>query len=308
MRAVWSFWSKPFLANRGWWRNRLYHLLSWVLSLESARKHYPRTRLVTDDEGARMLVDGAGLEFDQVSTELNSLRDHNPDWWAFGKILAYSLQEEPFVHIDSDVILWKPLPPRLESAPVFVQNPEALDCEDSPYRPELVEHAVRAVNGWLPEELDTYVPLGGVHRAVCCGILGGRRVDFLRHYARRAIDLMDHPLNRPAWPLVGNSLGLSIVFEQYLLAACVAYHQGRKGSPYRDISIEYLFDSVGDAFAHADQIGYTHMIGGAKQDPGLLKKLGRRVQQDYPDLYERCAGCCQTSDQLSVSGHAAGSR
>jgi hypothetical protein len=293
MRSVWSFWSSPFRGGRSAWRSELHHCLAWILSVESARKHYPHTTLITDDDGAHLLVSTLGLEFEHVSTRLNTLKYHEPFWWAFGKLVAYSVQEEPFVHIDSDVILWERLPHRLEDADVFAQNPEVYDWRDMVYRPEMVEHALRRVNGWIPEELDAYIPIGGVHRAVCCGILGGCRVDFLRHYAGQAIKMMESPRNQPAWPGIEGKTWLSVVFEQYLLAACLDYHQRRNDSPYHDVSIEYLFDSVETAYSRADAVGYTHLYG-AKQNPKILEKLERRVQSDYPALYERCLRYCRT--------------
>lgn len=69
MRAVWSLWTKPFREGRGRpWFSEKHHLLGWVLSVETASKHYSKTSLFTDDKGARMLVDSIGLEFDHVST------------------------------------------------------------------------------------------------------------------------------------------------------------------------------------------------------------------------------------------------
>src|SRR5690349_4701476 len=116
MRAVWSFWTKPFRAyHRHLWTSPLHHLLAWVLSVETARAHYPRTALFTDEEGARLLIDGLKLEFTTVSTELARLQGESPDWWTLGKLWTYRAQSEPFIHIDSDVFLWKRLPPALET-------------------------------------------------------------------------------------------------------------------------------------------------------------------------------------------------
>lgn len=87
MRAVWTFWTKPFEARQRWaWRSRKHHLLAWVLSLGTARRHYPHTVLFTDDAGARMLVDGLGLDFAEVRTDLNALDGDDPGWWALGKL------------------------------------------------------------------------------------------------------------------------------------------------------------------------------------------------------------------------------
>jgi Family of unknown function (DUF6734) len=77
----------------------------WRRSTDCARHHYPRTALVTDDD-ARLLVDGLGLEFDSVSLALNELAGHDPSWWTAGKLVAISEQDEPFVHLDTDVFLW----------------------------------------------------------------------------------------------------------------------------------------------------------------------------------------------------------
>ena len=104
MKAIWSFWSKPFLAQRkATWSSEKHHLLAWVLSLETAKQHYTETSLCTDDARARLLVEELGLSFTQVSTALNSLAHLNPEWWALGKLYAYHQQNEPFVHIDNDV-------------------------------------------------------------------------------------------------------------------------------------------------------------------------------------------------------------
>src|ERR1017187_9186373 len=111
MRAVWSFWSKPFLAGHGSvWAEPRQHWLSWILSLETAKCHLPETALYTDQVGADLLVDKLGLKFAEVSTVLDVLADEDPRWWALGKLRTYALQTTPFVHIDSDVFLWKPLP------------------------------------------------------------------------------------------------------------------------------------------------------------------------------------------------------
>ena len=63
-RAVWSFWSKPYQNHFNLaWKSEKHHLLAWILSVETARKHYPETVLHTDDDGANLFLNGLGLEF-----------------------------------------------------------------------------------------------------------------------------------------------------------------------------------------------------------------------------------------------------
>ena len=291
MRAVWSFWTKPFKAYyRSAWMSESHHLLAWVLSLETAKKHYPETSLFTDDEGARLLIDGIGLEFDHVSTELNVLDGNEPEWWALGKLYTYRAQTEPFVHIDNDVFLWKPLPKRMESAPVFAQNPEYFDT-DWGYRPEEFRAFVKSVSGgWIPKEFEWYTSGVEVQRGECCGIFGGNHIHFIQYYADVAMELVEYPINQAAWPHLGRTVSRNHLVEQYLLAACIDYHKHRQNSPYRGINIQYLFNSSDDAFNpdQAKEVGYTHLLGTSKRNRVIAERLENRVMSDYPEYYERC--------------------
>jgi hypothetical protein len=290
MRAVWSFWTKPYRAYyKGNWASEKHHLLAWVLSVETARRHYPITTLITDDDGARLLVDDIGLNFTCVSTQLNELPNVEQEWFNLGKLYAYRAQTAPFVHIDNDVFLWKPLPSWTESVPVFAQNPERLSLDGaSVYRPEACAAAIRS-EGWLPEEWAWYLAAGG-DEAVNCGVLGGSDVSFLAYYADMAINAIEHPRNHAPWARLDAKVADGILVEQYFLSACLSYHRERVDSPYKNIRIQYLFDSFASAFdeAQAAILGYTHLIGGAKRNRRLTERLETRVRQDYRDHYKRC--------------------
>jgi len=289
-RAVWSFWSRPFQARHHQvWASPKHHLLAWILSVETARQHYAETALVADEPGAALLVDGLGLPFGEVSTALEALGEADADWWVLGKLYAYRAQSEPFVHLDSDVFLWKPLPEELHRAPVLAQNTEQFPFVGSWYRPETFDAAVRAVEGWLPPEWAWYVAQRS-GEALCCGILGGADVGFIRHYADGAIRLIEHPANQPAWQAIGSKVGDNILFEQYYLSACLAYHAQHEGSSFHGVYARCLFGSAAEAFTpdRAREAGYTHLIGGAKRNEALAQRLEARVARDYPQQYQRC--------------------
>ena len=291
LRAVWSFWSKPFHAEifRRWNAPR-HHLQAWALSLRLAREHYPETALITDTAGKAMLVGALGLEFGEVSTELDRLRDVDPDWWALGKLVAYSLQDRPFVHIDSDVFLWRALPATLAAAPVFAQCPErhALDPEGALRR---VERAFERCGLALPTEWEwSSSRLTTAFRQDNCGILGANRCDFVRHYARAALDLVLDPRHRAAWDAASHKHEFNLLVEQFLLAACLDYHRIDPESPFRGIGMRYLFSTWAEAYdpAAAARVGYTHLLGDAKSHPEVAARLERRVGQLDPALLRRC--------------------
>lgn len=292
MRSVWSFWTKLWRERTGTsWPSEQHHLLAWILSFETARKHYPKTSLVTDDAGARMLVDGLGLGFDDVSTELNALADHDPAIWMLGKLRAYRAQTEPFIHLDTDVFLWKRLSENLERSPVFAQNPEPFISGASHYKPDKIQEALRQrTQGWIPQEWEWSLSFGNPQQAECCGVFGGTCLDFIHYYVDLAFRLIEAPENRAGWGLLGLKGNYLVELEQYHLGACVAYHRNRPGSCFRNIEIQYLFDSFDMAFNAnvAAKVGFTHLLSSAKQNRVLAERLERRVKRDYPKQYERC--------------------
>jgi len=296
LRAVWSFWSKPFNARRGSvWLSEKLQFLSWILSVETARKHYPVTSLYTDEEGAR-IADMIGIKFDRVSTELNALQAYDPEWWALGKLYTYRAQTEPFIHIDNDVFLWKRLAVTVEQAPVFAQCPEHFSSGMNGYNPDEVEDTLNTFNGWIPDEWRWYRSLGPARRGENCGIFGGNSLDFINHYADLAMRMIEHPSNQPGWAMKGKNI---VLMEQYLLSACIEYYRNRQELPFHGIHSQYIFDSFNDAFdrAKAAQAGFTHLLGGAKKNISIARRIEKRVMEEYPKLYERCAQYVMIRDQ-----------
>jgi hypothetical protein len=299
VRAVWSFWTKPFRAGRGSrWLTDYHAHLAWGLSVELARRHYPDTLLVTDDDGAELLVDQLKLPFSSVSLELNRLHDRDPDWWALGKLCAYRLQTEPFVHIDSDVFLWKRLPAALEAAPVFAQSPEEFDPNrDGHFYPlRAVENTFYGTaedrgRGWLPDAWLAYSAQRGPLRAACCGVVGGTRTDVLREVAEHGIRVVEAPENAAGWAAWGDKGYCNVLIEQFLLNAVVERRRELEWvESDSELRIAYLFPTDAEAYdpARAEAVGYTHVIGGAKRNAELMADLEARMWADYPEFAERC--------------------
>jgi hypothetical protein len=293
MKAVWSYWSRPIETHKegNSWCQPIHHLLAWGISLRAAQRHYPDTVLVTDLAGRRLLVDKLGLAFSEVSTELERLRDVDPKWWALGKLVAYSLQDRPFLHIDTDVFLWNPLPPHVVNAPVFAQNPEypAVHPLSYPYGPLDIERAFAAEGIELPLEWqsersrdDAYYPEEN------CGIVGGNRTDFLRYYSGLALDLVMNPRHRGAMARLGDK-GYNMIVEQFLLAACVRYHRRNPDSPFKGVKITHLFRGAHEAYEYQNstRAGFTHLMC-AKSHPAVGRRMEERVKREDPAYFRQC--------------------
>lgn len=288
MRAVWSLWSKPMRgAYGGGWPSLHHHLLSSVLSVQTCRRFFDGAHLVADSEAATLFAERLGLHFDSISLTLDALDSADPDLWALGKLHAYSVQTQPFLHIDADVYLWKPPRGEPHAADVFTAYPELREYGQSYCRCASLKAAVHRVSGWLPEELDSYVPSASMLEAENCAMIGGNRVDFIRYYADLAIRAVDHPANRYAWKRRGSMMQDMLIFEQHMLSAVFRFHAERPGSPFAGVRLVHMFASEGDCVRDSAEAGFTHLLSRFKDDRGLLDRLSARVRRDYPDYCER---------------------
>jgi hypothetical protein len=291
MKAVWTYWSRPAESGRSTpWRTQLHHFLAWGLSLHAARKHYPETVLVTDRNGKKLLIEKLGLPFAHVSTELDRLRDVDPGWWALGKLVSYSMQPQPFIHIDTDAFLWKRLPPEVEAAPVIAQCPEIRTNKHDCYQGE-IERAFIAHHAKLPTEWEWERSLDTPQfREENCGIVGGQNVAFLRYFAETALDLVLSPANASAWRSLGVKFCYNMVIEQYLLSALIGFHRYHPESPFKGIKAKYLFTSWEEGLDQnrTARLGFTHLMGGAKSHPAVARRLEDRLRRDDPGYFRLC--------------------
>lgn len=301
MKAVWSLWTKPLLQSASQpWGSQLHHWLSWVLSVQTASKHFEELQLVTDTLGQKLLVERLQLPFTSVVTTLDRLDDHNSQWWAIGKLEAYKAQQSPFVHIDSDAFLWKSLPERLLNADVLAQSPERFRKGDdsSYYKVELVERLVANHNGWLPEQWSSYTSTDETLIASCCGIIGGNNTALLKEYAILALQIVEHPANQVVWSNWPQLHLGNVLVEQMLLNAVVT-----STSNASQPSIEYLFEEDSSPFdpREAAKVGYTHLISGSKTNTELLLHLEERVSAEYPTYFDACKRLAESELLLSTT-------
>jgi hypothetical protein len=235
-------------------------------------------------------VDELGLAFGSVSTALDELDDADPAFWMLGKLVAYSVQDEPFVHLDTDVFLWRPLPPALVGAAVFAQHRDDYAVTDG-CGPRVIEDAFSARGLDLPAEWRWFRSLSpSRYHEANCGILGGTDHAFLRYYARLALGLARDPAHAGAWASVPSVVALNPTVEQFVLSACADYHRFDPRSGHRGGHIRYLFPSAARAWDPdcARRAGFTHLVGQAKQHPETMARLEARTRSEDPDYYARC--------------------
>jgi len=292
MRIIQSFWTLPMIKSRetvsnnrfsGGWLDLKYHLMSWTYSCLQLKHYYDRVELITDRAGRTLLIDELQLPYSRVDIVLDRLNDYDPEWWAIGKILAFSMQDTPFIHVDGDVFIWERFPERIEKGRLVAQNLE----QGFPFYRAVMD-ALLADNAYIPRVItDGYAHNDSLH-AFNAGIIGGNDISFFRDFANEAFLF----IRRNHAGLQHMPSGMINAFYEQHLYYCMAKNRKIPVECYSDIIDQDLLNLRLKSlwqFQHAPvSTGYIHLFGeDAKKNFDICEELSGKLQSDYPRYYDR---------------------
>jgi len=282
-----SLWSAPSkVAGHGCaWSSEAHERMAWQVSSALLRRHFEHVELVTDREGWERLKP-LGLPFTTVRIDLDDLDPRWAKFWSVGKIRAYSLQEEPFVHVDADAFMHKPLSPHLlADAPVLAQLPEKfrLDSGIRNYRIDQLEAHIKPLPAPVMSALRR-----PIQYAANFGIFGGNDLGTIRAYTDLAFGMLT---GSTGWEEIGGFDGL-LLLEQWLIGVALRQRRG---------FIEYLYPCVGGPRGYSDQsvrdrVGFVHFWAGEKRNPDSLRQLEGWHQALFPSRHQErpCSSASST--------------
>lgn len=261
MKGVYSFWAKPYFDSlkKGFagFNSEADFRDSIALSLLCLRQSVAKVQLVTDARGYELLVEKFGFQFDDIDFSLNGISDAIPSQlWMFGKLVAYSIQREPFIHIDFDLYLLKPLSNLYKNASIFAQSVEPFSTYDYARRMNVLN-----LLGNLPCEWTAFddVPMQNRY-AYNVGIIGGLYWYGLVDYAEKAIASIENNIFVFRKLPTHEILDCNVVFEQYFLA-CYAKHHQLSIVPYiRDL----------ESRSELTHKGFCHLMAENKRNGGYM--------------------------------------
>jgi hypothetical protein len=277
MTGVMSLWTKPYLKrNAGYSEN---FLMLWAYSVALARCIFPKLILYTDKPGQRLLKD---FPYDEFRLDLEWDFTPHEHVWAAGKLVAFAEMDQPFVHFDGDVLLFKNQ--HAFGADVFAQSDESYTVPETGVAEPVANYILRDLYSysgvqrcpWLPGHV-RYSLLQRQHWPYNNGIFGGSDLDFIHEYATEALQVLAHPLNQGV--MADNHGTLTSCFlEQYLLGSLARLKE-------KHISVLFPGTAVGNE-RFMRETGYTHLLGLTKHDPDLMRQVHTRMETDFYYLYE----------------------
>ncbi|MDY3819732.1 MAG: DUF6734 family protein, partial [Bacteroidaceae bacterium] len=283
MRIIQTFWSggrDPLQYGYGW-RHAEHNLMSWALSCCSLREHYDQVELYTDQRGYDVLIEKLHLPYTAVHVVYD---DHLclPQHWAYAKIKTYSMQTEPFLHVDGDVYISKPFPEEVHNAPLVVQNKEI--CTE--YYNELMNHILSIPNLYLPEDLEKDINKKKIS-SFNMGIFGGNDIEFIQFFCHKVTKfLMRNNIIAPLYK--HGEIDCNIFLEQILFSMYSKYFK----KPVCCILQSEIKDNgyYGKNFCdleHTNEHSFFHIIGGHKRTNNVCIMLKNAIYLKCADTYSK---------------------
>lgn len=283
MRIVQTFWTAgrdPLKYSFGW-AHPEYNLMSWALSCLSLREHYDEVALYTDQEGYDVLINKLHLPY----TEENVVYDKNlclPHHWAYAKIKTYSMQTKPFLHVDGDVYLPKPIPEEIINAPLIAQNREI----GTEYYRSMIERMLSYPEIVLPD----FVQQGLAEQSVASynmGLFGGSDLDFIKRYCQEVENFMNINNMNDSSERVSR-LNCNVIFEQILFAV-FADNERREVTCLLERPMQDKGYTAGEFcdFWHFKEQSFLHILGGHKRIQEVFRELEHTLLHRYQEYAMR---------------------
>lgn len=300
--AVYSIWTKPqqsgtesnYKPTSGFPDMECF-LNSWALSVRQARRYFKKVLLFTDELGKKLLCDETGIfKEEEVSTIFETYEDFMPmkdmtkELWSYGKMIVYSQMNEPFVHLDYDAFMFKPLRDEMKHAKVVAQSLE--DGEGRFYKSS--REFFKENNFIMPQEYNHYEKNVRTKVAYNCGIYGGCDYLLLQEVAKKGLKCVADNYDKIMTQEESSISDFNVAIEQYL-ATAILHYKGVRAK----LMVKHPYDLT--RFKYKG-FGWVHLLGHTKfsveanlevrkllNDTSFEKYKEEPVLQDWEAMIER---------------------
>lgn len=297
MKIIQSLWTKPLYNNEsalikeqgrysGGWLSDKYFYMAITLSVLSIKKYYPNVELYTDSEGKKLLIDDLKLPYSKVHVILDQFNDLPSTLWAIPKVYTYSIQDEPFVHVDNDIFFWDKILNFANNSELIVQNFEYLTWDyakvldymykNFDYVPDIIKNIdiENYVKGEILVDFTSY-------ESINAGIFGGSDLSFIKEYTNQVFEVVNKNLDK-----INNELGgfINVVLEQ-LIFYRMANEKNKVITPYIDQDYFTRFTTLVNFEYSPFNVKYIHCLGDFKKNKDVCEQIVYRLKYYFPKEY-----------------------
>lgn len=257
------------------WLETKYHLFSWALSSYLLSQNFDEVELVCDQIAAEIAYDKLQLPYSSYNTVLDTIKK-DAVLWGQNKLYSYSIQTEPFLHLDTDAYLFKSVPENVLNAPLFAQNFEYDHENYCRIYNDVLENCIDLSDLVKKDQF-------GRITAVNAGLIGGNNVQFFKNLKSVVDDFVQKNITYLRECDQGS---MSVFVEQFLFTQLakkksipVSYLVEKEFGPPCDYQMTNFKSLPTDCH-------YIHVTN-YKRNHTICEQMAQRLWLESPELYER---------------------
>jgi len=280
MVGVQTFWLKEVDDSWQFWRSKQNLMVSCSLSYYLLKKHFKTVNLVCNEFGKDFMTKELGLQFDQIDIIPFEETELNEFVWSIFKLYSYSIQNKPFVHIDTDFFMFQKPPKEYLEAEVFAQNIEI----NHPIYDTIRTKAI-ALGLKLPEHI---IASQKPAVALNVGIVGGHNLKFFKEFyilAKKILEENSTLLERHAEELYFFYLFL----EQHILFEALNKQEIEIRTLIKP-SFKVAYDHITSFKSGENKRPFVHLMGNFKENPESIHLMHQELKNLWPLQYDFIIG------------------
>lgn len=232
---------------------------SMALSCLLLKKHYGKVTLYCNQSVRRLVLDDLKIPYDEVIEMPDFMKNYEGcNLWALPKIYTYSLQIEPFIHVDCDWFMFEKLAPSIIHSDVIGQN---IEYDDQFYNRRTLEKLISngcSVYPWVMDEYNSQ----SILRVVNAGILGGNDIDFIQSYVKVIKDFVSQ--NMTVLQKMNDGF-VNSIYEQLFFYLLAKRENKTIGLCTVGDKLSTKFDWIPMDVTYSPKVGYMHLLANLKR-------------------------------------------
>ena len=260
---------------------------SMAISCLLLKKHFGRVTLYCNERVRDLIINTFKIPYDNVVVIPDFMDDYNGcNLWALPKVYTYSLQNEPFLHVDCDWFMFEKLPDSILGSDIIGQN---IEYDDQMYNHRTLEKLIS--NGCiLPEFVLNEYEKEPILRVINAGVLGGSNIEFIQSYLGVIKDFIS--ANKPILKFLNDGF-VNSIYEQLFFYLLAKHKNQTLGLCTPGDKLSTRFDWLPMDLTYSPKTGYMHLLANLKRRMNTYVFVNRYLNHLDMELGYRITKVCR---------------
>ncbi|MCF0254728.1 MAG: hypothetical protein HUK10_00360 [Bacteroides heparinolyticus] len=259
---------------------------SMALSCLLLKKQFKEVTLYCNQRIKDLIIDKFQIPYDHIIEMPDFMDEYRGcNLWALPKIHTYSVQQEPFLHVDCDWFMFEKLSDSILESDIIGQN---IEYDDQMYNHRTLEKLISNKCNIPLFVLNEYNK-EPILRVINAGILGGNDIVFIQKYIQTILYFIN--TNKSILYKLNDGFVNSIYEQLFFYLMAKEYHKSLGLCTEGDM-LSTKFDWLPMDLTYAPKYGYMHLLANLKRRMSSYVFVSQYLNHLDPELGYRITKVC----------------